>query len=255
MALRDHYDEADVLDTLSWVGLSIEGRIARLASLYLDNEHEMRRNHNRYEGPTLGCVRIFVKSVYDPPRGQGQLTYEGVLKAIPGQRKTRNERQRRPQPYVWKKKSLKARRTAVARAKLTVWTYCRWDENDKKKADIECVGIASVGGCRIIAIKGDESRPKRLPRFWVQDLATGRANVVVVEGKPITSITQLLTRIAPKGALRGAFDGKSITFSFGGGWIVDGEFEPWRNIRGVYPASMAHRTQGNPKKKGQEPDA
>ena len=247
MALRDHYDEADVLDSLSWVDMSAEGRISRLASLYLDNEKKMERNHNRYDGPTLGCVRIFVKSVYEPPRGQGQLTYEGVLAAIPVQRKLRTERSGN-KPWVWERRKLSNRRNSVARARMTVWTHDRWDKK-KINANIECVGITQIGGCRIIATKGAVGSHKQLPRFWVQNLATGEANVVVVEGQPINSITHLLTRLAPVSALRGAFDGKSITFLFGGGWDIDGEFVPWRNIRGVYPASMAHRTAGDPKKK------
>ena len=251
MALSDHYDEAEVLDTLSWVDLTTEARIARLAVLYIDNEREMIRNHNRYDGPTLGCVRIFVKSVYVPPRGQGQATYEGVLKMIPKIKKTREARAKSPR-WAWKTPSLQGRRNAVARARMTVWTHDRWDEKKKSAADITCIGITQIGGCRIIALKGHDSSPRRLPRFWVQDLATGDAHVVVVEGKQITNITQLLCRIAPTGTLRGAFDGKSITFLFGGGWLVDGEFQPWQRIRGIYPKSMAHRTKGDPKKK--EPD-
>ena len=100
MALADHYDEADVLDTLSWVDMSIPARIAKLANLYLVREGDMRNNHNRYEGATLGTVRVFVKSVYVPPRGQGAITYEGVLRAIPAQRKCRSERAQRPKPFV-----------------------------------------------------------------------------------------------------------------------------------------------------------
>ncbi len=72
MALSDHYEEAEVLYSFSWISMTNEARIARLANLYLDNEDDMESNHARYEGPTLGCVRFFVKSCYSPPRGLGE---------------------------------------------------------------------------------------------------------------------------------------------------------------------------------------
>lgn len=251
MPLADYYDEADVLDTLSWVDMTIPARIAKLANLYVIREDDMRHNHNRYEGATLGTVRLFVRSVYMPPRGQGAITYEGVLAAIPAQRRTREERERKPKPFVWKQKKLSQRRDAVAAARMSVWVIPRW-EKKKRKHRLRCVGIGSIAGCRLIVLKGDDSNPKVLPRVHIQNLATGEAMVVVVEGNPVTTFTNMLLRLSPKGVLRGMFSGRSITLDFGGGWQIDGEFVPWRNVRGIYPASLAHKMKGVPAKPGED---
>jgi len=246
MALADHYDNADVLDTLSWVALSVEARIAKLTSLYIHKEDVMVDAHRNYEGPTLGTVRVFVKSVYDPPRGQGMMTYKGVLNAIPVQKKCQEARSRRPS-WTWKRSTKQDRRNAVAAAVMTVWGRCY--NNKKIKVEPNCVGITQIAGCRLIIIGGTGYRPTAQPRFLVRHLATGQSKVVVVDGKPLSNVTQLLTRLAPRGVLRGCFEGKSITFDYAGGFIIDGELVPWRNIRGIYPASKAHKTVGEPKRK------
>lgn len=251
MTLADHFDEADVLHTLSWVGMSLKARIAKLAKLYLDREDDIRYAHRNYGGPTLGTVRIFIKSLYTPPRGQGKVTYEGVLAEIPRQRACRKERAKR-QPWVWTKPKKKERRNAVAAAVMSVWTIDRWDNKKKIQVNPNCVGITQLAGCRLIVDGGTSSYHHEVttqPRIFVRHLATGRSKVVVVEGKSVSSVTQMLTRIAPKDALRGAFGGKNITFDYDGeGFLVDGELVPWRNIRKVYPGEKAHKTKASPKK-------
>jgi hypothetical protein len=249
MALADHYGEADVLDTLSWVGMTMEARIAKLANLYLDRESDMRHAHRNYEGPTSGTVRYFVKSVYVPPRGQQGITVKGVLAAIPKQRAVRNERRKHP-TWTWERGTKKERRNAVAASLYTIWCEPRWNrKGPKEKQDPNCVGITRLVGARVtLIVEGGGYRHQ--PRIYMKHHATGQTKIVVMEGDNVRGITGALQRIAPKAALRGMYDGAPIILNFEGeGFIVNGKLVPWRNVRRIYGKKKAHKMPGNPKRR------
>ena len=247
MALSDHYDEADVLDTLSWVILDIPARIKRLANLYLANEDDMRDAHRKYAGPTKGTVRFFVKSVYMPPRGQGALTVEGVLAEIPRQRAIQEERAKR-QPWTWEKLRLRERRNNVAKYLYSIWCKPRWGDKKKERGDINCVGITTVAGVKLVVDRGGY---RVQPRLYMRQIATNKVKVVVLEGANVDTIYEALTRLAPQEALLGSLDGKPLTLDFEDqGFLMEGWVHPWENVQRVYIGKkQAHRTWGNPKRK------
>jgi len=247
MALADHYKEADVLDTLSWVSLDIPKRIARLANLYIAREGTMRTAHRNYEGPTKGTVRVFIKSVYVPPMGQNALTINGVLAEIPRQKKTQEEREKR-RPWKFRRLSVTERRNAVAKSLYTIWIKPRWVTRDKKKeqGSINCIGITKIAGVTLLV---DTGGYQMQPRIYMRQHATSKVKVVVLKGERIDSIVAALTRLAPKTTLMGMFDGKPLTFDFENeGFLMEGRLHPWRNVQRIYiGAEQAHKAWGNPK--------
>ena len=246
MALADHYAEADVLDTLSWVGMSLEARLAKLASLYLDRENDMRSAHRKYKGPTKGTVRFFVKSVFVPPRGEGALTIDGVLEAISTQRACREEREKHP-TWTWERDSIRERRNAVARHLYTIWGEVSWRTNKKEKKAPNCVSITTIAEVRLIVDGGDYGVQ---PRIYMRHIESGEAKIVVLEGGTLKSVTTALTRLAPKQALRAAFAGTPMRLDFKSeSFEIEGELYPWRKVQRIYPERKAHKTWADPDKK------
>jgi hypothetical protein len=235
----DHFAEADVLDTLSWVTMTLDARIAKIANLYLKDERRISAAHRNYGGPTMGTVRVFTKSLYAPPRGQGQTTYQKVLAEIPRQRAIRAARECN-RPWTFSRPSKKSRINAVSKRRYTTLAT-RWRSKKKVAVRPDCIGITRIAGCRIIADGGD-TYPDSAPRFWIQHAETGRAKVVVLKGRRLKSITQMLTQIAPKKALRGMFGGVPIRLDFDAeAFEVEGELVPWRNIIKVYSVKRARK--------------
>jgi len=240
MVFADHFDEADVLDTLSWIQLTLEARAARLAALYLDQEDDIRYAHRNYGGPTLGVVRVFVKSVYDPPRGQGGITYQLVLKEIPKQRKVREERSKY-KPWTFKKRKLDKRRNRVAKRLYTIWKKSRWNRKEKEKQTRNCIAITRIGGCKLVIDGGGYYHRARI---YIKHIASGEVKVVVpkADTNKVTTIGEVLMRMAPKAAVLAMFGGVSITIDFeGDGFLINGEVVPWRASK-IYPGSKAHKT-------------
>ena len=252
MALADHFDEADILASLSWVGMTQEARVAKLASLYLDNEREIRDQHRSYKGPTMGVVSLFVKSYFKPAHGLGVVIYESVIAEIPKQRKLRDERKANPR-WHWpvddprfKKRRLAVRRAAVARTRYGVRIKCYDDKWEV--GDINCTAITTINGCLMLIDRGAR---KVQPRIYLRN-PEGSVKVIVLDitRQDQFSATAALLRLAPKAALRGMFGGKPITLDFEGeGFLVNGESIPWRNVRKVYNGSeQAMLTEGTPEK-------
>lgn len=245
MALADHFDEADVLDTLSWVNLSFKARVARLANLYLDKEEDIVDAHRNYKGPTLGTVRVFVKSIYSPPRGQGGVTFQAVLKEIPGQLKIREERSKY-RPWTFKKqKSLEKRRNKVARHLYTIWKKKRWgSRGEEEKQNPNCVAITRLGECKLVVDGGGYHSKARI---YIRHIATGKVKIVVVQGGNTTkSVSWTLMRLVPQAYRTAIFGGQTIHLDFeGSGFIINGEPVPWKALK-VYSGKQAHKTQGEP---------
>ena len=254
MALADHYDEADILASLSWVGMPQKARVAKLANLYLDHENTIRRRHRNYEGATYGVVSLFVKSYYKPARGLGSVTYNSVIAEIPRQRKVREERKDNPQ-WSWpapgntpmtKRRAISARRDKVAAGRYGIVTT-DWNDN-VVQADLHCTAISRIADCTVIV---DGGYRKAKPRVYLRN-RKNEVKVIVLDmsyqGK--FSITSALSRLAPKMALRGAFGGSTVTLDFEGeGFRVDGKLFPWRNVLKVYHgAEAAMSTPGCPEK-------
>jgi len=243
MAFADHFDEAGVLDSLSWLRISTKGIIAKLASLYIKNEDNIESAHRNYQGPTLGTVRVFVRSFYTPPRGMGQLTYEGVLAEIPRQKKIIEERAKW-RPWEFKTPKLSKRRELIARSRYTIWGKERWGSK-RTKLGPNPVGITQLGGCRLILDGGTYDHKVRV---YARKLSTNEVKVIVLSGDRLKSTTGILTRMAPKAALRGMFDGEPVRFDFDAeAFEVGGELKPWENVIKVYRgAKAAHKTEAHP---------
>lgn len=254
MALADEFDRAEVLDTLSWVCLEADARIKRLANLYLQREHEIESAHRKYEGPTMGTVKVFTRSVYDPPRGQGVMTYEGVLKELPRQRKIRDERKQNP-PLSWEndRKALgfperlneRRNRIGARRFSITVEGY----GGKKQKGSHNIIAVTRLAGCVLIA-DGGQRYGDINPRIWAHHKASGKVKLIVLKLSHASSLTEMLQKMAPTGVMRGMFEGRSITFDFENeGFLMDGKVHPWRHIAKVYTGTIRKRIRsvGRPK--------
>jgi|2_EtaG_2_1085320.scaffolds.fasta_scaffold47405_2 hypothetical protein len=243
MALRDEFQRADVLDSLSWVGMTLDARVAKLASLYLKEESAISGASRRYKGPTYGTVGVFVRSLLTPARGEGKLTYERVLDELPRQRKIQEDRAKTP-AWKWTKRSVKKRRNAVAAHRFTIWET-DWRKR-KTKTSPNCVGITKFADATLIVDGGGYSTS---PRIWMLDRATKKEKVVVLEGDRLSSINGALLRLTPKKALRGALSGWPIRFDFiAEAFEIDGELVPWKKVRRIYHGDQVHHTEIKPKR-------
>lgn len=251
MALAHHYKEADLLESIGWMGLSHEVRVKRVAGLYLKDEHNIRRHSQNYEGPTKGTVGLFVKSLFKPPHGLGSKTIKDTLNEIRRQRVIRDKRKKN-QPYkpVKPPKSkygvearIKERRNNLARSRYS--TIVKNYSGKKVKASPVVVGIGMVNDTLLIVDRGGH---RALSRIYMKHKPTGRELVAVLE-KDISSFMEGLTHIAPEISLRAMFGGQVITLDFEGrGFLVDGNLVPWRGIRRVYTQKRdgVIRTLGRP---------
>jgi hypothetical protein len=243
MALIDYFDEADVLDSFSWVAMPDETRTSKLAALYVKKERFIREHSRNYGGPSAGTVKVFVKSLYSPPRGTIGPTIKKVLAKIEHQKALRKARKDN-QPWKHRKTLVRDRRNAIARSRFTIWgqTY----QGEKEKLNPQCKAVGRVSGVLLIVAEGSYSA---MPRVYMRS-PEGKVKVVVVEGEYLKSITQALTRLAPKGVLRGMFSGLTVHLDFGGeAFVIDGQTLPWRNVRRVYKGTKrAHQTAAKPKR-------
>ena len=242
MALRDEFLRADILDSLSWVSMTLDARVGKLANLYLKHENEIDGASRRYEGPTYHTVGVFVRSLLTPARGEGKLTYERVLEAIPRQRKIQEDRAEALKG-AWTKHSVRKRRNAVSERRFTIWSS---NYRGKYKESHNCVGITKFAGNTLIVDAGDYSTS---PRIWMLNRATKEEKVVVLEGSSVKSINNAILRLTPKTALRGALSGTPIRFDFGAeAFEIDGKLVPWSKVRKVYCGEQVHHTEARPGK-------
>jgi hypothetical protein len=256
MGYHDQFEDADVLDTLSWMGMPEAHRIMKTAALFLQRESEIRREHRNWDGPTISNVRPFVKSYYTPPRGRGKATIEMTLKAIEYQRRIRSERKAN-RPYKPEtpanrnsEHGIRTRKNAVAERYYTVYER-DWDDR-KVRASHNCVAIGTIAGIRLLVdAGGGYGRRSALPRIYMEEKATGRVKIVVLEpNNSIKSLADALLWIAPKGPMRSMFGGETLTLRFDErAFEWRGQLVPWRNVRKIYGKAKAHNMVGRPKKK------
>ena len=254
MALRDHYDEADVLASFSWVAMTEKARVAGLAKLYLDEEVKIESRSRSYNCPTKGTVGLFIRSLYAPPRGTIGPTTDAVLVEIQKQRLVRLERKKNrpwvaPTPFsehqgYARKDALKKRMNRLAKRRYRTCSR-HYKAAAPSYSDPAVVGITTVADCLLIV---DDAAYNTQPRVYLKHKPTGKEKLVVLDGQPVGEITNALLRMAPERALRGMFGGKPITLDFEGeGFLVDGETYPWRNVLKVYRGRKAMRkTAANP---------
>lgn len=244
MALADYYEEAEALDTFSWVAMPDKIRDAKLAHMYIKEERLIRSRSRNYAGPTTGTVKLFVRSLYSPPRGAIGSTVANVMAEIERQKAIRKRRMEN-RPYKWKKLCKSVRKNAMAANYYTIWgTNHRKEKEEKSRC---CVAVGRIGGTLLLVDKGGYSTP--LPRIYMRS-PSGKVRVVVVEGDQLKSMTSALTRLAPKRVLRSIFDGEKVKLNADDcGFEMGGKFYPWRNVRRIYKGqSRAHQTQSRPKK-------
>lgn len=254
MPIADYFDEATLLDTFSWAGLPLETRIAKTAALYIKGEGGISRYHNNYQGPTAGVVKLFIKSLYTPQRGQLQRTVVAVLKEINRQKELREKRSKnrpyrepKPETRAFRSKySIRQRRNRLARKRYTIWgkTY----KGEPTKHDPDCIAVTRIAGNVMLVDAG--CTYNRKPRVYLRNEATGKVKVVVLKGRKLESFEGALLRMAPKLGLRAMFEGKVITLDFEGeGFLVDGKTVPWRNVIKIYRGQKrAHQTKEDPSK-------
>lgn len=248
MALRDHYNEADVLASFSWVAMTERARVAGLAKLYLDEEGKIESRSRNYNCPTKGTVGLFIRSLYAPPRGTIGPTTDAVLVEIQKQRLVRLERRKNrpwaaPMPFsehqgYARKDALNKRMNSLARRR---YRTCSRDY----KADAptysnpSVVAVTTVADCLMIVDGGGYNIK---PRVYLKHKPTGKEKLVVIAGKSPAEAADALLRMAPERALMGMFSGKLITLDFAGeGFLMDGETYPWRNVLKAYRGRKALR--------------
>lgn len=246
MALRDEFNAADVLDSLSWAGLPFKDQVAKLTNGYLRTEGKIRRASRDYCGPTTGTVGIFIKSKFKPAHGKGKATTEAVIRAIPSQREVRDKRAANI-PWVWSERTDRQRKSDIAGTRYTVWKK-NWRSDPKKKQSPCVVGFGRIGDCFMIVDSGGYGTKGRV---YIRHNPTNRVKVVVLKGDSLKSITSAMLRMSPKKALRAVFaGGDPLRFDFKGeGFQVNGALVPWRNVIAIYNGKQeAHQTTntGNP---------
>lgn len=245
MALKDYYEEADVLDTLSWAGMADDARVRRLAHAYTEAEEKIRYRSRGYCGPTKGTVGTFIKSLYVPPRGTVASTIRDVLKEVQRIKTIRKKRaENRPATFRTEgEKSPRLRNSWIKQRRNTVsqrlFRIMKNGYHGLEATSHNCVGITSMGGCRVLVEAGGYYHS---PRIYLRNMETGEEAVYLIKGRNIESVTGALARLAPKKILRKLFDGTSCTLSFEGGFNVDGEFVPFRNVEAVYRGDDIHNT-------------
>lgn len=262
MALADHFDEADVLDSLSWMGYSHETRVAKLANIFLEKENFIRNKARTYDGPSTSNVRLLIKSLFSPPRGTQQQTIKDTIKEIERQRETRKGRAENP-PYkpgkplsritnVYRRRSVIIdRMNAVARTRYkTVYRERDRRENRDviKRASHKVVGMGRIGDVLVIVDQGDYYSHSRI---YMQHKPTGKEKVIVLDGD-IKEFDDALRHIAPKVSLRAMFAGATLALDFeNDGFLVDGETVPYKGVARIYTRKHngVIRTWRKPEKK------
>lgn len=245
MALKDYYDEAELLDSLSWCGMSYEARTTRLANAYIKNERTIKRRSRGYCGPTKGTVQTFVKSLYIPPRGQLASTVRDVLTEIKRQKAVRKRREDNPpldpqKPGAKSGYGLGSRRNKVAKAHYTTWTT-RYSQTPEK-AEPAVAGLGSIGNCLVIV---DTGGYYARPRIYIKDKDTGRRALYVVKMRTDPrSLLDGLTAVAPKGVLRRLFDGSTCKLTVDG-FLLNGELVEFRNVIRAYRDDECERTESH----------
>lgn len=244
MALADQFAPAEVLDSLAWMALPQAARIARASNHYLDSEKKIEGHSRRYDKPNVRTVTIFLRSLYTPPRGESKAIVELMLAEIERQREIRYARSKN-RPYKWTQQLIADRRRALASA--TYGIYIKRNGADKRtRKDNDCAAIGRVGDTIMMVDRGS-SYVGTLPRIYMRHIPTKTVKVVVLEEGPCSSIISALSCIAPENALRRAFTGSTISLDFHNeGFVVDGDFQPWRRVRRVYVGKDARWTPAAP---------
>jgi len=254
MGYHDQFENADVLDTLSWMGMSEADRIMKTAALFLKREKDIKSEHRNWEGPTVCNVRPFVKSYYTPPRGRGKATIEMTLKAIKYQRAIRQGRKDN-RPFVPmkakarnEKYALQKRRNTVAGRHYTIRS--KGYNGTATTEDARCTSMGCVLGILLMVDKGGGyGHHSPYPRIYMRQKATGKVKVVVLEpGGKIITVADALLRIAPTGPMRSMFGGETLTLDFEAeAFVWQGKLVPWQNVRKVYKGkAKAHKTRARP---------
>jgi len=244
--INEAFKEAEVLDSLAWIAKSFEARVKLAASFYLRDEDKVKKAYEprKYEAPTGGTVKAYVKSLFTIPSGQHKATIAAILEEIPKQRAIR-DRRRKFRPYKEKERKTRPRTERWDAIGHHLYTIVR---EDKQPDDHNIVGGTSFNGTLVVVDKGNHYAK---PRIYMRQKATGKVKVVVLDVKHRpSSITNAMLAICPTKAYRGMFDGKPVVLDFDReGFLVEGVFHPWRNIRKVYRGVRAARnTLRDPKK-------
>ena len=249
MALAEHYEPAGPLESLAWTTFSDERQIHDFARLYIKEEKYIRSRSRRYSGPTVNTVKLFVRSIYEPPRGAMGKIVKATLREIERQ-KALNAKRAQNRPYVWRPRRKSLRYNDLAKKFMTVWDK-RYDGSLRAK-DIDCAAIGRVGGTLVVVLRESWGC---LPRVYLRS-PNGLVKVVVMEKfQDVKCITSALTALAPIGVLRGVFAGHTIRLNVEGeGFDIDGELHPWRNVRCIYRgADEAHQTWAQPARQSDAP--
>ena len=255
MGYHDQFEDADILETLSWVDMPEPNRIMKLASIFIKREREIRSEHRNWEGPTLSNIKPFVKSYYVPPRGRGKATIEMTLQAIKYQKRVREKRKTnrpyKPESAAKRKEKLSERMNTVAAHHYTILGKNYDDKLEKQ--EYHCTGMGSVSGVLLMVDKGGGyGRSAPYPRIYMKEKATGRVKVVVLEpGSDVKTLQTALLRIAPQGPVLTMFAGETMRFDFDAeAFEWRGQLVPWRNVRKVYKGKdKAHKTRSRPTNK------
>ena len=239
MALADHYEEADVLTSLGWMGLSHEVRVRKVASLFLADEREIDRNSRTYTGPSTSNVGVLVKSLFKPPRGLGTKTITDTINEIGRQRAIKDARKKiAPSPPLKPLSCLDgyAARSCVKRrmsdlAESRYSTVAADYDGREQLQRPAAVGVGVVGDTFLLV---DEGGHRAKTRIYMRHRPTNQEKVVVLQ-KDVREFTAALMAIAPKVSMRAMFSGQVISLDFEGeGFIVGDKLVPWLNVCRVY---------------------
>lgn len=235
MALADHYEKADILESLSWTAMSEKARIAKLAAGFVREESNIKNRCRRYEGPSLNSINVYVKSLYVAPRGQAKPLNESVLREVIRQKKIR-EKRRGNRPWVWPampakgngyayNSAMQDRRNAVAATKYKVG-------GGDYTLTPNCTALTRIGDYLILIDSRDYNKAARIY------FERGKMRRVVVlkhdpsaQDKPTMVLLSLASRQVHAALLMGGRITLNVERE---GFDVDGVLHPWVEVRKVY---------------------
>lgn len=235
MAFADKFEVACALDSLSWVPLRHEVRVAKLACRFLNEEPKLKKLRSRKHDwdVTPGVLKPWIMSIYEPPRGTLASTIDDLMKEISRQRAIR-ERRSANRPWTWEEKGFSARRSAIS---TTLYGIVRKSHDGKTKETVpNClVDLTSIGDVLLAVDATSEGNV----RVYMRHRPSGRVKVVITKMTASYrsrdwTLTKVLLRLAPTTVERALFGGHLISLNFDQcGFDIDGTFHPWQNVAKV----------------------
>lgn len=226
MAIADHFQKAEVLESLSWVKLPENVKIAKLAAGFIKEEKNLKsyRSYRRH-GLTDNTVTKYIRSQFVPPRGTMKSLLSLVMDEIAKQKEKRKGRANRATPSL----SLSDRKSNVV---ASLFSSLKLQGRDI--SEMHCCFFGTINNYIVIVAKDDSYGS---PAIYFRNKATGDVTVGDYKHSGYysdISRTSLIDYITPSKIVRLLLDGVPIRLvPEKQGFDVAGTLVPWQNISNI----------------------